>query len=156
MLEITVPGYRTLKLEHLVLDYNGTLACDGKLVDGVEERLAALSEKLKIHVLTADTFGKAQAGLRNVPCALSILPAGDQAKAKLEYVRQLNLDSAVCIGNGRNDRLMLEEAVLGIAVVLDEGVALETLNAADLVCTGICSALDLLLNSLRLIATLRS
>ena len=156
MLEITIPGYKTQRFEHLVLDYNGTLACDGKLVDGVDDRLAALSKKLKIHILTADTFGQAKSELQNVSCQLSILAAEDQAKSKLEYVQQLGLDTTICIGNGRNDRLMLKQALLGIAVVIDEGTAMETLNAADLVCTSICSALDLLLNPLRLVATLRS
>ena len=156
MLEITIPGYKTLQFEHLVMDYNGTLACDGKLLDGVNDRLVTLSKKLKIHVLTADTFGQSKSGLQNIPCKLSILAAGDQAKAKLEYVQILGLDTAVCIGNGRNDRLMLKDTLLGIAVILDEGAATETLTAADLVCTDICSALDLLLNPLRLVATLRS
>jgi len=156
MLAITIPGYRALRFEHLVLDYNGTLACDGKLIEGVADRLAALSKNLRIYVLTADTFGKAESGLRAVPCELTILPATDQAMAKREYVRNLGPESTICIGNGRNDRLMLREASLGIAVVQEEGAALEALNAADLVCTSICSALDLLLNPLRLVATLRS
>lgn len=156
MLEIAIPGYKDLHFEHLVLDYNGTLACDGKLLGGVRDRLAALSEKLKIHVLTADTFGQAKSGLRKVPCQLSILAVNDQAKAKLDYVQKLGPESAVCIGNGRNDRLMLREAQLGIAVILGEGAATETQDAADLVCTDICTALDLLLNPMRLVATLRS
>ena len=42
MLEIDIPGYRVLRLEHLVLDYHGTLACDGGLLDGVRDRLEAL------------------------------------------------------------------------------------------------------------------
>jgi len=46
MLEIDIPGYRALRLVHLVLDYNGTLACDGALVDGVGDRLAALAGML--------------------------------------------------------------------------------------------------------------
>lgn len=156
MLEIAIPGYRDLRFEHLILDYNGTLACDGKLIDGVRDRLSVLSEKLAIHVLTADTFGQANSGLQGVPCKLCILGVSDQAKAKLEYVQKLGLDSTVCIGNGRNDCLMLKEAKLGIAVILGEGAATETLNAANLVCNDICTALDLLLNPMRLIATLRS
>ena len=59
------------------------------------------------------------------------------------------------MGNGRNDQLMLEEAALGIAVILEEGAAAVTLSAADVVCTNIVSALELLDNPLRLIATLR-
>ena len=59
MIEIDIPGYKKLTLTHLVLDFNGTLACDGTLLPGVADRLNALSEKLTVVVLTADTFGKA-------------------------------------------------------------------------------------------------
>ena len=89
MLEIDISGYRLLRLEHLVLDYNGTLACDGGLLDGVKDRLEALADALHIHILTADTFGKARAQLVGIPCDLSILPAEDQDQRKLEYVQQL-------------------------------------------------------------------
>ena len=41
MLEIVIPGDTTLGLQHLVLDYNGTLACDGELLAGVKPRLDA-------------------------------------------------------------------------------------------------------------------
>ena len=42
MLTISIPGFRVLELEHLVCDYNGTLACDGHLLDGVKERLTSV------------------------------------------------------------------------------------------------------------------
>jgi soluble P-type ATPase len=42
MLEMNIPGYRTLVLSFLVLDYNGTIACDGRLIPGVRDRLEAL------------------------------------------------------------------------------------------------------------------
>ena len=57
MIEVQVPGFGALVLEHLVLDFNGTLACDGELLPGVAERLAALAPKLSIHVLTGLTAG---------------------------------------------------------------------------------------------------
>jgi soluble P-type ATPase len=71
-------------------------------------------------------------------------------------VEKLGSSRTVCIGNGRNDALMLETAALGVAVVLAEGAAVATLNSADVVCVGIVPALELLLNPLRLTATLRS
>ena len=37
--EIEIPGFKRLFLANLVLDYNGTLACDGKVITGVGERL---------------------------------------------------------------------------------------------------------------------
>jgi len=156
MITVDIPGYKTLALEHLVLDYNGTLACDGKVIPGVKEGLDALSEKMKIHVLTADTFGKVRSGLEGFPCDISILPIENQADGKLAYVEGLGRRHTVCIGNGRNDQLMLKESALGIAVILEEGVAVESVLSADIVCTGIVSALDLLMNPLRLTATLRS
>jgi soluble P-type ATPase len=156
MLEIDIPGYKQLQLKHLVLDYNGTLACDGVLLDGVEPRLKALAERLQIHVLTADTFGQVQSALAGVSCQLSILPPGNQHLAKLNYVEQLDPAMTVCIGNGRNDRLMLQEAALGIVVMQEEGAAVETLLAADVAAPTGLVALDLLLHPLRLVATLRS
>lgn len=60
------------------------------------------------------------------------------------------------IGNGRNDRLMLQHAVLGIGVIQTEGLAVEAMMAADVVTTDIAAALVLALNPLRLVATLRT
>jgi soluble P-type ATPase len=155
MITIDIPGRRTLNLMHLVLDFNGTIAVDGQLVPGVADCLAALVPDLDIHVLTADTFGMAAERLAGVDCRLSILPAGCQDETKLEYVKTIGCGQSVCIGNGRNDCLMLREAGLGIAVALQEGVALETVLAADVICTDIVSALELLRRPLRLKATLR-
>ena len=156
MIQIDIPGYKTLELKYLVLDHNGTLAVDGLLESGVKECLQKLSEDLDIYVVTADTFGKARSQLKDVPCELTILPEGDQDQAKLAFVNRLGPANTVCMGNGRNDRLMLKQAALGVAVILEEGAAVATLTSADVVCTGIVSALRLLLNPLRLTATLRS
>jgi soluble P-type ATPase len=156
MLEISIPGYKQLQIEHLVLDYNGTLACDGELLEGVADALAVLAADLQIHVVTADTFGKVRSRLEGSPCTVVILPVEDQDLGKLDYVEKLGPDRVAAIGNGRNDRLMLKRAALGIAVVQEEGVAAETLLAADAVSPNILAAFDLLRNPLRLTATLRS
>jgi len=156
MIEVDIPGYGILKLEHLVLDHNGTLAMDGILVPGVKACLVKLAQDLQVHVITADTFGKARAQLEGIPCQLSILAQDDQDIGKLAYIKELDPNRCVCIGNGRNDCLMLQRAALGIAVILSEGAAVQTLQAADVVCTGIVPALELLSNPLRLTATLRS
>ena len=156
MIEVNVPGYKSIRIEHLVLDHNGTLAVDGILIAGVKACLAELSGKMKIHVVTADTFGKARTQLEGVPCKLTVLPPGNQDQGKLAFVQKLGSHRTACIGNGRNDCLMLKEATLGIAVILAEGAAAETVVAADVVCVGIVPALELLLHPLRLTATLRS
>jgi len=156
VLAVDIPGGRSLRLEHLVLDYNGTLACDGILLDGVKPRLENISRQLQIHVITADTFGQARTALAGVACELSVLQEGRQDVGKHSYVENLGADCVAAIGNGRNDRLMLKAAALGIAVVQIEGAALATLRAADVVVPNIIAALELLQHPLRLVATLRS
>lgn len=155
MIDVEIPGYTRLQLEHLVLDYNGTLAVDGHCLPGVKERLRSLAEKLTVHVITADTFGLVQAEMQDVSCQVTIMPKGNQDAGKLDYVNRLGSQHTVSIGNGRNDRLMLEACALGIAVILKEGAAAQTLMAADAVFTDVVSALEFLEKPLRMTATLR-
>ena len=63
MIEIAIPGAKTLRLFTAIIDFNGTLARDGHLHDGVARRLQLLSRQLAIHVVTADTTLSARAAL---------------------------------------------------------------------------------------------
>jgi len=155
MLTFDIPGFKVLQLAHLVMDYNCTLAVDGKLVDGVAARLETLSgtsdpRHHRRHLRLGATADGDSAVSGFGPWQ------GVQAEAKLRYVQELGFEQTVCIGNGRNDRLMLQAAALGLAVILAEGIAGETIQAADVITRSITDALDLLLNPLRLTATLRS
>lgn len=156
MLEIDIPGYKHLRLQHLVLDFNGTLGCDGRLLEGVKEALGALSPRLTIHILTADTFGTVRQEFNDLACMVSVIHAGNEDEAKLRYLERLGSEKSICIGNGCNDKLMLKHAAVGIAVVGREGAAAEALMAADIIVVGILNALGLLLSPRRLLATLRS
>ncbi len=156
MFDLTIPGFGRLELTDAVCDYNGTLAADGLLIQGVHERIQRLSGELRIHVVTADTFGSAARELQRLPCALVILDAGNQAQAKRDFVQGVGAAHVVAIGNGRNDRMMLETAALGIVVCGMEGAAAEAAEAADVVVRHIADALDLLLHPKRLLATLRA
>ncbi|MBE3585059.1 ATPase, P-type (transporting), HAD superfamily, subfamily IC [Desulfofundulus australicus DSM 11792] len=155
MLTIDIPERETLKLKYLVLDFNGTLAKDGNLLSGVEERLNALSEKLEIHILTADTFGTGEKACRNIKGHVQVLKQGKGVNQKLKFIERLGLQNTVAVGNGTNDTLMLKNAALGIAVLGPEGASVQALLAADVVVKDICEGLDLLLHPVRLIATLR-
>lgn len=156
MISIDIPGFRILNLAHLVMDYNGTLAVDGRLLPGVEELVRGLATQISIHVITADTFGLVKAQLKGLPVDITITPMEDQAGAKLRFISELGPDNVVAIGNGRNDKKMLAAAALGIAVIQREGSAAETLTSADVVSLNILDALELLINTRRLVATLRS
>jgi soluble P-type ATPase len=156
MISVQIPGFGTLELTYLVLDYNGTLAVDGELLAGVEQRLTSLARQLTVHVLTADTFGKAGENLAQVPCTLTVLPQARQDEGKRDFIRNLGSANCASVGNGRNDALMLKESALGLAVMLREGISAATLAAADIVFGDILDALDILVQPLRLTATLRS
>lgn len=155
MIELNIPGRGLIELDYLVCDVNGTLALDGQLFDGLIRPLTVLRDRLELHLLTADTFGKQavidrQLGLE----AVRVQPC-DEARQKAEYVHRLGAGRVVAIGQGANDALMLKEAGLGICVMSQEGVAVEALLAADLVLSDIFSAMDLLEKPLRIVATLR-
>jgi soluble P-type ATPase len=155
MIRIDIPGFRNLSIEHLVLDFDGTLARNGRLLPGIHDRFWSLDQQLKIHVLTGDTFGAAREALNGLPVNLTVIDAEGQARAKLAYVRTLGLDHVVAIGNGGNDHLMLKAAALSMTVSGSEGTAVEALLASQIYFPAIHDALDTLECTLRLVATLR-
>jgi soluble P-type ATPase len=156
VIELAVPGWRELRLEHLVLDVNGTLALDGFLLPGVAERLAALRGALTIHLLSADTHGRLDEAARELGVTGTRLRRDEpEPSQKAAHLRRLGPASVVAIGNGHNDVEMLREAALGIAVLGPEGTAVEAVISAHVLAASILDALDLLLFPKRLIATLR-
>jgi len=154
---IDIPSRGRLEPRHLVLDLNGTIALDGRLLPGVAERVAALREHkhLAAYLLTADTRGQGAVIANRLGVQLHRLTPGREAGQKADFVRSLGAAHTVAVGNGTNDALMLAAAGLGIAVLGGEGLAVPALQAADLVVPDVAAALDLLLHPQRLIATLR-
>ena len=155
MLELDIPGFGFVRLEHLVSDFTGTLSVDGKLLPAVKDDLNRISEFLKIHILTADTFGMAKEELEGLNCEIRILVGENHDMQKEKYVNDLAAETVVALGNGNNDRRMLKAAKIGIAVCLPEGCATDALISADIMVTSVNDSLDLLLNPKRLKATLR-
>ena len=155
MFTLDIPGFGPVRLEHLVSDFTGTLSVDGRLLPGVKERLNKIAELVTIHILTADTFGKAKAALREVKCEIRILEGERNDIQKKDYVDMLGAEKVIALGNGKNDRGMLKAARIGVAVCLKEGCATEAITAADILVVSPVDALDLLLKPKRCKATLR-
>ncbi len=156
MIEIEVPNWKKLRLEHLALDINGTITLDGEIIAGVDERLKRLGGQLHIVLLSADTLGTATAVAQQLGVELHLLDKDHiGAEQKAIYVGGLGAHNVVAIGNGANDGAMLFMAGLGIAVLGPEGLANEAMENADIVARNITDALDLLLNPMRLIGSLR-
>jgi len=155
MVNCTVPGYGALHLEHCVSDFSGTLSEDGRLLPGVRERIEQLSALMRCHILTADTHGRAAQELEGLDCIVKFLVSDDHTCEKRRYIEGLGAQSVFAIGNGNNDTGMLRAARVGVAVCLAEGCSGETAAAADILVRSPLDALDLLLKTNRLIATLR-
>jgi len=155
MISIDIPGWGNMEVENVVLDLNGTLATDGKISPEVKKKVNALAGQAKIYVLTADTQGTATEEIREMKVELVKIEGKDSKEGKFNFLKTLDLDKTVAMGNGNNDQLTLKEAALGIAILGDEGISVTALKQADIVVKNISDALDLLLKPKRLIATLR-
>jgi P-type E1-E2 ATPase len=155
MIELNIPGRGRVQLDHLVLDVNGTLALDGKLLDGIPRALNRLRDRLQIHLITADTHGGQDLIDRQLNVKAIRLQPGDEASQKAAYVRSLDASRVVAIGQGANDARMLKEAAIGVCILSREGLATASLTAADLIAPDIFSALEMLENPLRIVASLR-
>ena len=155
MIELNIPGRGTIELEHMVCDVNGTLAVDGILPEGVTRGIGVLRDRLKIHLLTADTHQKQSVIDFELNLKAVRIEPGNEAAQKSAYVNHLGPDKVVAIGQGANDTEMLRLAAIGICVLSPEGTAVEALQAADLLVPDIRTAFELLEKPLRIVASLR-
>ena len=155
MLNLNIPGCKKLKIDKLVFDLNGTIACDGNLIEGVEAGINKLAEEFEIYILTADTFGTAEELLQDLKAELSVIDSKDGSKFKADFVEKLGRKRVISVGNGNNDAQMLKNAELGIAVIGPEGAARATLMGAELICRDINDVFAVISNPKRLEATLR-
>lgn len=94
MFSINIPGHSRLDIEHLVLDYNGTIAFDGQLIANVGDLINRLSESVSVHVITADTFGSVIKSLAGVNCKIHVISEGGQDKSKLAYILSLEKENS--------------------------------------------------------------
>ena len=155
MLKINIPGREEMVLSHLILDYNGTIAEDGLIIESIRPRLEKLSRDLAIYVITADTHGTAAQRCEGLPLQVLTFPTTQVGQIKADEARKLP-GGVVCIGNGFNDIQMSDVCDLSICVMGREGCCGALLMHTDVVVTSIDDALDLLLMPHRLRATLRT
>ncbi len=155
MFDLDVPGWGSYRFSSVVFDLNGTLAQNGQLAASTRAHLQQLGERLSLYVISADTHGTLAQVTAGLPLQARRLQGTLGAEEKRRLVQTLGAEHTIAVGNGRNDAAMLREAALGIVILGAEGAAVEALLAADLVFPHIDDALESLLNSRRLLATLR-
>ncbi len=153
MLLEEIPSHGTLKIKNLILDLNGTLTIDGKIIEGVTSRLKHLREIMpNIYLFTGDTHGNAKEISEKLGLELRLTKSGE---SKLEEALKIGVESTAAIGNGLIDSRLLDQVGLGIVVLQEEGAHPKAILSADIIVKSINDALDLMLYPKRLIATLR-
>jgi magnesium-transporting ATPase (P-type) len=128
---------------------------NGQPVASIDGRLTALLAHLSLHLVVVNGHGLPEEAGQRLRGQIVRTEPRYEASEKQALVERLGAGQVAAIGHGASDAQMLRAAALGIAILGREGVAVQTLRAADLVVSCIDDALDLLLDSQRLVATLR-
>ena len=101
MIRIDVPGREIIEIEHVVLDYNGTIAFDGQIIEGAARRIRELCRSARVYVLTADTYGTVRAQCDGLGVEIKTFPRANASECKEEIVRALGGKVADALGEDR-------------------------------------------------------
>lgn len=155
-MEINIPGRGIIQIKNLLLDFNGTIACDGEIIPIVKEKIEAINKRgIKVQVVTADTHGTVGVQCASMPVEIQIFNNANAVENKRVIVEKLGAEQCICIGNGFNDGQMFEACAVSIIVIGEEGCSAKSLLKADIVTKNIENAFDMILKPSRMIATLR-
>ena len=116
MIKVDIPGRESLELDNLVLDFNGTIAVDGRILENIKKPLKVIT-----------------------------IPTGCAGVHKSELVKKLGQKYTAAIGNGFNDIEMFKNAELSVAVIEGEGTCSKLIINSDIVTRSIGEALNLFL-----------
>ena len=126
MIKTQIPGWGELAIENLILDFNGTIAKDGRVLDGVKELLEKIHDQgVTIYIVTADTNGTVMEECAKLPVEVKIFDSDTVARDKRCLCQSLGCERTASIGNGKNDIQVFPVSVFSIAVIGNE---VHTLN----------------------------
>lgn len=146
-------GVGEIELTNIILDLNGTLAVNGKIAEGVKERLGKLSELgYQIILFTGDQRGNAAQLTAELGISFKKASTSEEKEA---LTKELEVDKTVAIGNARIDIGTFKGTKLRIATVQAEGIHTGILEHVDILVPSINDALDLLINQNTFEATMR-
>jgi len=146
-------GVGEIELTNIILDLNGTLAINGKLVEGVKNRLVKLKQMgFNLYLFTGDQRGNAIDLASEISIKVQKATTSDEKEA---LTMKLETEKTVAIGNARIDIGTFKSCKLRIGTLQAEGIHTEILPYIDILVPSINDALDLLINSDVFNATMR-
>lgn len=152
MIQIQIPGRKKLEIKQVVLDFNGTMAIDGKLDMSVVQLIEKLSRQVDMYILSSDTYNTVLKQCQDLPIKIFVVANADDKK---RFIEELGKDNTASIGNGVNDQKMFQVSALSIAVMGKEGCSVKAILDAHILVHNVTDALGLLLYPNRIVATLR-
>ena len=152
-----IPNYGKIQIKNVLLDVNGTIQFNGKIQKKLIREIKKLKSFYSVFLISADTRGNLnEIALKSGIAPIKISQADlAEAEAKNNELMKLGQEETVAIGNGNNDSIMLKNAIIGIAILGQEGLAFETLQNSDLVFSNCIDAIQFLMDEKKIIATLR-
>ena len=106
-------------------------------------------------MLTADTYGTISQYFVDTNVSVNILKSTNATKEKREFVEHLGKNATIAIGNGSNDSEMIKVSKLGISIIGHEGLSTKTIVNSDIIFNSFEDVYNSLLNTKRIVATLR-
>ena len=154
MISILRPGMESLDIHFVLIDFEGTLAMDGRVHPKAKDKVNLLSKRATITILTKSNREKVEETLKKMKVEILYLTEEDSSQQKLNVLQRLGSHQTAVIGNGLDDVRIMEQAGLGMCVIGKEGSSAEAMAKANLVVNNVLDALDFLLKPLRQRATL--
>lgn len=152
---IKIPNHKEITLKNIVFDFNGTLAETGEVSHDTFLKLKSLTKDFNVFVVTADTFNTAKETFKDTDVQVKIISNNEGTKDKGDFVSDLGSQKTIAVGNGNNDYLMLEKAIIGCSILGPEGLSKEALLVSDLFLSSIDDFFKLTKTPEKIIATLR-
>ena len=152
-MEYNVSGVGTITLKTVVFDLNGTLAVYGEIKQSTKELLVELKNHgFEIFILTSDQRGVAMETVREIEVNCVIART---SKEKQKFMKSLDRETTVTVGNGRVDIGMFQMSRIRIATLQAEGIHTGIISFVDMIVPSVDDAIKLLIDKDAFVSTMK-
>lgn len=157
MKKLYIPNFGDILIKNVLFDINGTIQFYGQISKGLIEKFQKIKDIYNVYLISADTRGNLKELANELGVKYIKITPKDitEARAKNYKLEKLGKNETIAIGNGNNDSLMINNALLGITIIGSEGATKKTILNSDLIFTNPIDVLDFLMDDKAIIGTLR-